>query len=86
MRTVTVTGQGEARGRARHRGRPRLGAHRAAGVAEALAGADSAADAIVGDRPASTRPRSGSARPSLQIWPAHDDTRAGRPASRRGTR
>ena len=72
MRTVTVTGHGEARV-APDSAVVRVSAvHRAPGVAEALAGADSAA-ARSPRRPTSSRRPSGSARPSLQIWRDHDE-------------
>jgi uncharacterized protein YggE len=72
MRTVTVTGQGTAR-EVPDTVVVRVAAgHRAAGVAEALAGADSAANEIVavgrehteGARIAST---------ALNVWPAYDN-------------
>jgi uncharacterized protein YggE len=77
MRTVTVTGQGEARV-APDSAVVRVSAvHRAPGVAEALAGADSAADAIAATaRSFSTSEQVGST--SLQIWRDQDAT--GRPA------
>ena len=73
MRTVTVTGQGEARV-APDSAVVRVSAvHRAAGVAEALAGADSAADTIAATaRQFTTAERVGST--SLQIWRDHDVT------------
>jgi uncharacterized protein YggE len=77
MRTVTVTGQGEARV-APDSAVVRVSAvHRAAGVAEALAGADSAADAIATTAQQFTTPdRVGTT--SLQIWTDHDQS--GRPS------
>ena len=77
MRTVTVTGQGEARV-APDSAVVRVSAvHRAAGVAEALTGADSAVDAITtAARQFTTPERVGTT--SLQIWPDHDQS--GRPA------
>ncbi len=76
MRTVTVTGQGEARV-APDSAVVRLAAvHRALGVAEALAGADSAASQIASSARQFTTPeRVGST--SLQIWTSHDEN--GRP-------
>ena len=72
MRTVTVTGQGEARV-APDSAVVRVSAvHRAPGVAEALAGADSAAGAIAATAHRFTTPeRVGST--SLQIWGDHDE-------------
>ncbi len=77
MRTVTVTGQGEARV-APDSAVVRVSAvHRAAGVAAALAGADSAAEAIASTARQFTTPeRVGTT--SLQIWTDHDQS--GRPA------
>jgi uncharacterized protein len=71
MRTVTVTGQGEARV-APDSAVVRVSAvHRAPGVAEALAGADSAGAAIASTARQFTTPeRVGST--SLQIWTDHD--------------
>lgn len=76
MRTVTVTGQGEARV-APDSAVVRLAAvHRALGVAEALSGADSSASQIATTARRFTTPeRVGST--SLQIWTSHDDQ--GRP-------
>ncbi|MGA8247327.1 MAG: SIMPL domain-containing protein, partial [Nocardioides sp.] len=76
MRTVTVTGQGEAR-IAPDCAVVRLAAvHRAPGVAEALSGADSAASQIATTaRQFTTAERVGST--SLQIWTSHDEQ--GRP-------
>jgi uncharacterized protein YggE len=72
MRTVTVTGQGEARV-APDSAVVRVSAvHRAPGVAEALTGADSAAGAIAATAHQFTTPeRVGST--SLQIWRDHDE-------------
>ncbi len=72
MRTVTVTGQGEARV-APDSAVVRLAAvHRALGVAEALSGADSAASQIASTARQFTTPeRVGST--SLQIWTSHDE-------------
>lgn len=77
MRTVSVTGHGETRV-APDSAVVRVAAvHRAAGVAEALAGADSAARQVVTTGREHTSPeRIGST--SVQIWPAHDEQ--GRPA------
>jgi uncharacterized protein YggE len=71
MRTVTVTGQGEAR-IAPDSAVVRVAAvHRAPGVAEALAGADGAAATIASTARQFTTPeRVGST--SLQIWTEHD--------------
>ncbi len=73
MRTVTVTGQGEARV-APDSAVVRVSAvHQAPGVAEALAGADSAAAAIASTARQFTTPeRVGST--SLQIWRDHDQS------------
>ncbi len=73
MRTVTVTGQGEAR-QAPDSAVVRVSAvHTAPGVAEALAGADSAAGAIAATARAFTTPeRIGTT--SLQIWRDHDQS------------
>jgi uncharacterized protein len=77
MRTVTVTGHGEARVVPDSAVVRVAAVHRAAGVAEALRGADSAARQIVATGREHTRPeRIGST--SVQIWPAHD--RQGDPA------
>ena len=72
MRTVTVTGQGEARV-APDSAVVRVSAvHRAPGVAQALTGADSAAGAIAATAQQFTTPeRVGST--SLQIWRDHDE-------------
>ena len=71
MRTVTVTGHGEARV-APDSAVVRVSAiHRAAGVADALAGADSAAQQIVATGREHTTPEwVGST--AVQIWPSHD--------------
>ena len=72
MRTVTVTGHGEARVVPDAAVVRVAAAHRAAGVADALAGADSAAKQIIATGREHTTPdRIGST--SIQIWPAHDD-------------
>lgn len=72
MRTVSVTGHGEARV-APDSAVVRVSAvQRAAAVAEALAGADSAATQVVTTGREHTTPeRIGTT--GLQIWPAHDD-------------
>jgi uncharacterized protein len=71
MRTVTVTGQGEARV-APDSAVVRVSAvHRAPGVAEALSGADSAAGAIAATARGSTTPERIRST-SLQIWRDHD--------------
>ena len=77
MRTVSVTGHGEARV-VPDTAVVRLAAtHRAAGVAEALAGADSAATQVVATAREHTSPeRIGTT--AVQIWPVHDQE--GRPA------
>jgi uncharacterized protein len=71
MRTVTVTGHGETRV-APDSAVVRVAAvHRAAGVADALAGADSAARQIVATGREHTTPeRIGSS--AVQIWSSHD--------------
>ncbi len=72
MRTVTVTGQGETRV-APDSAVVRVSAvHRAAGVAEALSGADSAAGAIATVARRFTTPESVRST-SLQIWGDHDE-------------
>jgi len=77
MRTVTVTGQGEARVTPDSAVVRVSAVHRASGVAEALAGADSAAETIASTAREFTTPeRVGST--SLQIWNQHDE--ADRPA------
>lgn len=71
MRTVTVTGHGEARVVPDSAVVRVAAVHRAAGVADALAGADSAArQAVATGREHTTPERIGST--SVQIWPAHD--------------
>ena len=71
MRTVTVTGHGDARVVPDSAVVRVAAVHRAAGVAEALAGADSAARQVVATGREHTTPeRIGST--SVQIWPAHD--------------
>jgi uncharacterized protein YggE len=72
MRTVTVTGQGSAREVPDTVVVRVTASHRAAGVAEALAGADSAATEIV----AVGREHTDAARiasTSLNLWPAYDN-------------
>jgi hypothetical protein len=72
MRTVTVTGHGESRVVPDSAVVRVAAVHRAPGVADALAGADSAARQIV----ATARQHTGEERigsTSVQIWPAHDD-------------
>jgi hypothetical protein len=72
MRTVTVTGQGDARVVPDSAVVRVAAVHRADGVAEALAGADSAARQVVTTAREHTTPeRIGST--SIQIWPTHDD-------------
>jgi uncharacterized protein len=72
MRTVTVTGHGESRVVPDSAVVRVAAVHRAAGVADALAGADSAAQQIVATaREHTTQERIGST--SVQIWPAHDE-------------
>jgi uncharacterized protein YggE len=71
MRTVTVTGHGEARVVPDSAVVRVAAVHRAAGVADALAGADSAARQVTATGREHTTPeRIGST--SVQIWPAHD--------------
>jgi uncharacterized protein YggE len=71
MRTVTVTGHGESRVVPDSAVVRVAAIHRAAGVADALAGADSAARQIVATGREHTAPdRIGST--SVQIWPTHD--------------
>jgi uncharacterized protein YggE len=71
MRTVTVTGHGEARVVPDSAVVRVAAVHRAAGVADAMAGADSAARQIVATAREHTGPRQiGST--SVQVWPAHD--------------
>jgi uncharacterized protein len=72
MRTVTVTGQGTAREVPDTVVVRVAASHRAAGVAEALAGADSAADEIVAvarDHTEAHRIQS----TTLNLWPAYDN-------------
>jgi uncharacterized protein YggE len=72
MRTVTVTGHGETRVPPDSAVVRVSAVHRAAGVAEALSGADSAATQIATTARQFTTPeRVGST--SLQIWTSHDD-------------
>jgi uncharacterized protein len=76
MRTVTVTGQGEARLAPDSAVVGVSAVHTASGAAEALAGADNAAAAIAATARGFTTPeRIGST--SLQIWRDHDQS--GRP-------
>ena len=71
MRTVTVTGHGEARVVPDSAVVRVAAVHRAAGVADALAGADSAArQAVATGREHPTPERIGST--AVQIWPTHD--------------
>ena len=84
MRTVTVTGQGTAREVPDTVVVRVSAAHRAAGVAEALAGADSAATEIVAVGASSTRSRRRSPRPTSTSG-RPTTTRASSPASRPGT-
>jgi uncharacterized protein YggE len=75
MRTVTVTGHGDARVVPDSAVVRVAAVHRAAGVADALAGADSAARQVVATGREHTTPeRIGST--SVQIWPAHDQSGA----------
>jgi uncharacterized protein YggE len=75
MRTVTVTGHGESRVVPDSAVVRVAAVHRAAGVAEALAGADSAAKQIVATAREHTTPdRIGTT--SVHIWQAHDNTGA----------
>ncbi len=77
MRTVTVTGHGEARVVPDSAVVRVAAVHRADGVADALAGADSAArELLATGRQHISGERIGST--SVQIWPAHD--REGMPA------
>jgi len=72
MRTVTVTGHGTAREVPDTVVVRVVASHRAAGVADALAGADSAADAIV----AVGREHTDAGRiqsSTLNLWPAYDN-------------
>lgn len=71
MRTVTVTGRGESRA-VPDAASIRISLHhRAAGVADAVAGADSAARKAVATAHAFTTPPQ-IASSGLQVWPAHD--------------
>lgn len=71
MRTVTVTGQGESRAVPDSAVVRVAAVHRAAGVAEALAGASSAARQVAATGREHTTPeRIGST--SVAIWPVHD--------------
>jgi uncharacterized protein YggE len=72
MRTVTVTGHGEVWAVPDNAVVRVAAVHRAAGVADALAGADSAARQVVATGREHTTPeRIGST--AVQIWPTHDD-------------
>jgi uncharacterized protein YggE len=72
MRTVTVTGQGTAREVPDNVVVRLAASHRAAGVAEALAGADSAANEIVAvGREHTDASRIASS--NLNVWPAYDN-------------
>jgi uncharacterized protein YggE len=72
MRTVTVTGHGEAWAVPDNAVVRVAAVHRAAGVADALAGADSAARQVVATGREHTTPeRIGST--AVQIWPTHDE-------------
>lgn len=71
MRTVTVTGHGEARVVPDSAVVRVAAVHQAAGVGDALAGADSAAREVVAIAREHTAPeRVGTT--AVQIWPAHD--------------
>jgi uncharacterized protein YggE len=72
MRIVTVTGQGSAREIPDTVVVRVAASHRAAGVAEALAGADSAADEIIAVGRAHTE-ASRIASTNLSLWPAYDN-------------
>jgi uncharacterized protein YggE len=77
MRTVSVTGHGEARVVPDSAAVRVAATHRALGVAEALAGADSAAAQVVATAREHTSPeRIGTT--GVQIWPVHDQD--GRPS------
>ena len=84
MRTVTVTGQGTSREVPDTVVARVAASHRAAGVAEALAGAGSAADEIVAVAKEHTDERRIQST-SLTLWPAYDDQGAATyaPADRR---
>ena len=72
MRTVTVTGRGTAREVPDTVVVRVASSHRAAGVAEALAGADSAATEIIAvGREHTEASRIGST--NLNVWPAYDN-------------
>ena len=77
MRTVTVTGQGEARVTPDSAVVRVSAVHHAPGVAEALSGADSAAGAIAATARGFTTPERVRST-SLQIWRDHDE--ANRPS------
>jgi uncharacterized protein len=71
MRTVTVSGHGQTRVVPDSAVVRVAAVHRAAGVADAIAGADSAARQVVATGREHTTPeRIGST--SVQVWPAHD--------------
>jgi uncharacterized protein YggE len=72
MRTVTVTGHGESRVPPDSAVVRVSAVHRAAGVAEALSGADSAATGIATTARQFTTPER-VASTSLQIWTSHDE-------------
>ena len=72
MRTVTVTGRGTAREVPDTVVVRVAASHRAAGVAEALAGADSAAAEIIAVGREHTEP-SRIASTTLNVWPAYDN-------------
>ena len=72
MRTVTVTGRGTAREVPDTVVVRVAASHRAAGVAEALAGADSAASEIVAVGREHTEPAR-IASTTLNVWPAYDN-------------
>jgi hypothetical protein len=71
MRTVTVTGQGEARVVPDSAVVRVAAVHRAPGIAEALAGAASAARQVVSTARDHTAPEQ-IASTTVQIWPVHD--------------
>jgi uncharacterized protein len=77
MRTVSVTGHGEARVVPDSAAVRLAATHRALGVAEALAGADSAAAQVVATCREHTSPEL-IGTTGVQIWPVHDQE--GRPA------
>jgi uncharacterized protein YggE len=72
MRTVTVSGHGESRAVPDSAVVRVAAVHRAAGLAEALAGADSAARQVVTTAGEHTTPeRLGTT--GVQVWPSHDE-------------